>query len=204
MKMDVSLAYKKKPQAELLSFASTVWQKMRDDDQFKHLVAEITILGTKTAAFAAAIAAAQGGSDAQKAAKRVCWDETLEALDILAFLVNIFAKGDELTIKAAGFEVKKAAKSLSEVPMPTDLQVVNEPRTGEISTKWKGCTAAVNYGLRFRVEGETAYQNGTYATACYATIMGLPSKTYVEVCVQAMGTKSLKSEWTEPVSVLVS
>jgi hypothetical protein len=202
--MDVSQAYKKKPQAEQLSFASTVWQKMHDDDQFKHLSNEIAILGTKTAAFTVATAAAQGGNDAQKAAKKVCLTEMIDALDILAVHVNLLAKGDELIIKAAGYEKRKAAKMVSEVPMPTDLQVINELRVGEISSKWKGSDVAVNYGLRYRIEGETEYKNGVYATACSATITGLPSKSYVEVCVQAMGTKSLKSEWTEPVSVLVS
>jgi hypothetical protein len=204
MTMNVSQAYKRKPQAEQLSFASTVWQKMHDDDQFKHLSNEVTILGTNTAAFTAATAAAQGGNDAQKAAKKVCLTDMIDALDILAVHVNLLAKGDELIIKAAGFEVKKMAKSVTEVAMPTDVKVKNEDRMGEISSTWKGSSAAVNYGLRYRIEGETEYKNGVYATACAATITGLPPKTYVDVCVQAMGTKSLKSEWTEPVTVLVS
>jgi hypothetical protein len=202
--MDVSMAYKKKPQAEFSSFATVVGQKMSSDAQFKHLDKEIGILLAKNGAFTLSIAAAQGGNDAQKAFKRQCWDETINALDVLAFLVNIFANGDEQIIKAAGFELKKVAKAVTEVPMPTDFKGKNDERSTEASFTWKGSDAAVNYGLRYRTQGETAYQNGGFATACRVTLTGLTPKTYYEVCVQGLGRKNLESEWTEPVTVLVS
>lgn len=202
--MDVSLAYKKKPQAEFSSFATVVGQKMSSDLQFKPFEKEVGILLAKNAAFTSAITAAQGGNDVQKAAKRLCWDETIDAVDVLAFLVNITAKGDEQIIKAAGFEIKKVAKAINEVLIPTDVKVKNEDRSGEISATWKGNSAAVNYGLRYRAEGETEYRNDVFATACSVAVTGLKPKTYYDVCIQSLGRKNLKSEWTEPVTVLVS
>lgn len=204
MTMDVSLGYRKLPIVEVNSFASSVFQLMTDDARFAFLADKVTILGTKNAAFTAAIAVANRGSEAQRAARRVCQSEMIEALDVLAYDVNGFAKGDEQIIKAAGFDTKKAAKSINEVPMPTNVTAKNETRSGEASSKWKGSTAAVGYNVFYRAEGQTDFKLGVFVTACSAVLTGLTPKTDYDICIQAIGRKGLISEMTDYVTVSVT
>jgi Fibronectin type III domain len=204
MTMDVSVAYRRLPIVKVNSFASSVGELMTNDLRFAPFAPEVALLKASNTAFTVSIAVANRGSEAQKAACQACKVATIEALDVLAFAVNAFSKGDEQIIKAAGFDTKKAAKSINEVPTPTNVTAKNDDRSGEASAKWKGNTAAVSYNVFYRAEGETDYKIGTHATACSAVLKGLTPKTYYDICIQAVGRKGLISEMTDPVTVLVS
>jgi hypothetical protein len=74
---------------------------------------------------------------------------------------------------------------------------------GAIKASWKEQAGAINYGILYQVDGETEWRNGTYTTSKEVVLSGFKSGTIVWIKVYAMGTREIKSDASDPVSVTV-
>lgn len=202
----IVLSYKKLPQAGLNTFASTVYQKMTEDAQFVGLKTWVDALKIANDEFTTALANAFRGNEAQTIAKNKCWDVVIQCLDKLAYEVNGVANGNEEIAKDAGFDVRKAPKEVKEVAMPTNLVALNlNDKTGAVSLSWKcDSTGVVQYAVEYQIQGEETWRNGTYSTSKSVVLTGIEPRSFILVKTRSMGRKELKSDWTQPVGVLVS
>jgi hypothetical protein len=200
----ILLSYKRLSQAELNTFATTVGQKMTDNVQFAPFKNYVEELKATNYLFAVALANAKRGSQEQVAVKNDCLTTVIRCLDRLAHEVNGLADGDTKIGLASGFDVVKSTPTVvTDISMPTNLTVRNAEATGTLKLTWTGNAAAVNYGIEYQVKGEEIWRNGTYSTSQSALLSGLPSGEVVAVKVRGLGRKQMKSEWTEPVSMIV-
>jgi hypothetical protein len=205
MKNVVLKTYKKKSQTVLNSFAFSVQQLMAADPQFASLKLDIDALKMENDAFALALANAVRGGEAQRDLKNDAYAAVIERLDQLAHGVNGIANGDVRVGRAAGFDVISEPKSIDFVSVPTNFKAKNvDDRMGVVKMKWDSDSSVVNYGIEYQVKGETEWQNGTYSTASTMFLSGLPTGVYINFRVYALGRKGLKSDYTEPATVLVS
>jgi hypothetical protein len=197
--------YKKKPQAALNVFASTVQQLMFTDPQFATLMDNIKALKVDNDAFTVAIANALRGSDAQKDARNDAYKVVIDRLDSLAYGVNGIANGDERVARAAGFDTPAERTSIKELPIPTGLEASdNKEQTGSAKVKYDKAKGVVSTGVEYQKMGETAWQNGTFSTGSSAMLTGLDAGAYYNVRVYYIGRKELKSDPSDYVTVLVS
>ena len=202
----IVLSYKKLPQADLNTFASTVYQKMTEDAQFVGLKPWVDALKIANDEFTIALANALRGSEAQTNAKNKCWDVVIKCLDRVAYEVNGVANGDEEIAKNAGFDVRKASKEIKEVAIPTNLVALNlVDKTGAVSLSWKcDTTGVIQYAVEYQIQGEEKWHNGTYCTSKSVVLTGFEPRSFILVRTRSMGRKELKSDWTQPVGVVVS
>ena len=127
-------------------------------------------------------------------------------LNTFAHEVNGVADGNEEIAKAAGFAVKKASKEVKEVAIPTNLVALNlVDKTGAVSLSWKcDTTGVIQYAVEYQIQGEETWHNGTYCSSKSVVLTGLEPRSFILVRTRSMGRKELKSDWTQPVGVLVS
>jgi hypothetical protein len=127
----------------------------------------------------------------------------IDQLIDLADSVEKLAKGDDVVVIAAGFEVRPEPVAIKEISTPTNLSIVNAPKTGEVKLTWKRDYGVVNYGILYQIQGEIEWKNGTYSTTREAILSGFVPGTIVNAKIYALGHRGLKSDATEPVSVMV-
>ena len=205
MKDVVVKTYKKKPQAVLNVFASTVQQLMFADPQFAPLMDSIKALKVENDAFTVAIANALRGSEAQRDIRNDAYDVVIDRLDLLAYGVNGVAKGDERVARAAGFDTPAERSAINELPIPTGLEASdNKEQSGSAKVKYNKAKGVVNTGIEYQKMGETAWQNGTFSTGSTAMLTGLEAGAYYNVRIYYIGRKELKSDPSDYVTVLVS
>lgn len=208
MKDNVSRAYRYKPHPETHSFGTTMYNSMNGNPLFASLKPMVDDFKVSNDAFGIAIANALIGGKPSTIIKKECYDVVIDKMDDIAVEVNKLAKGDEKIIMAAGFEVKSTStRSVDYLETPTGLKADDvKGRKGFIKVGWDKDPDSVNTAIEYQVQGEAdaPWQNGTYSTASSSLVSGLPSGKYVAVRIYSMGRKGLKSDTTEPVTVLVS
>ena len=203
MKKIISRTFKKMPQGKLNSFTTVITTKMTDDNRFIALKPQVDELKTLNVNFATALANASSGGVELTIIKDRCMAAVIDALDDMADDVDKLANGDETIVYAAGFEPRKTPEPISEIEPPKNFTLVNAPKTGEIKAKWKAQAGVVNYVIEYQVKGEEKWQNGTYTTSSEIILKGFNMGSFVSVKVCGVGRKGLKSDFTEPATVLV-
>ena len=203
MKKKVLRSYKKMPQGKLNSFANAVSTRMSENELFVALKTEVDELKVANAAFSTALTNASDGGRPLTIIKDRCMEVVLDKLDDLANSVDKLAKGNEVIILASGFEVTKTPEPIEELTTPKNFEVLNAPRTGEIKASWKPQAGATNYGIQYRLKDETEWKNGTYTSKSQVILKNFEMGDYVFVRIYAIGRAELKSDYTEPVMVLV-
>ena len=142
------------------------------------------------------------------AVKNDAYKAFIVQLDIVADAVDIKAKGDVKIAQDAGFETRSTTpRSIEFLETPTGLKAEDvRGRKGFIKVGWNYDPDSVNTAIEYQVLGEAdaPWQNGTYSTASSTLLSGLPSGKYIAVRIYSMGRKGLKSDTTEPFTVLVS
>lgn len=205
MKKIIKRSYKRMPQDKANSLANVIYQRMKDDLQFAHLLPFVTELKALNTAYEVASGNAADGGKKLTIIKNECFQALLDQLDEVADQVEMMAKGNTKIALDAGFELVAEPKSINSIATPTGLEAENDPdRTGEIIVKWKGDKNVVNFGLEYQKENETVWQNGTFSTSSTAVLKGLEAGVYYNVRIYANGRKGLKSNPTDYVTVLVS
>jgi hypothetical protein len=204
MKKIVSLSFKKYGDADIAQFATNVVNRMTADPQFSSLMPHVQVLHVCDTAFDLAVSnALHGGTQLTKEKNRK-GEELKNQLEVVAIYIEAMAKEDEDVVLAAGYEVKKAGESITEITEPTGLKVLNEDRTGYVKVKWEAVPGAINYGVERKIGDSTVWQNGDYSSAKSTVIVGLTPGTYVSFQVRAYARKGLVSGWSQEVGVWVS
>ena len=202
-----SSEFKKLRQSELSTFASNVVSLMTKDPIFSSLSTDVTALSKCSEAFATALVNNVNGGRLATIEKDKCMKEVLNQLVVVAFLVDVLAKGDEGVIFAAGFSVRKAPTNYTYLAPPTILKAENEKATGVAKIEIEKILGATNYGIEKRtvVDGQpSAWTNGQYTSATRALIENLESNVDYDFRLRAIGSKGLVSDWSSVVRVRVS
>lgn len=203
MKKSISRTFKRMPQAKVSIFSVSIFTRMSENPifiEFKDTVAELKVLNDD---LSIALSNAVDGGRPLTIIKDRCLDAVKSKLDDLADDVDRFSKGDEVIIMAAGFEVRAEPVEIKEISTPSNLVIVNAPKTGEVKLTWKREYGVVNYGILYQLQGETEWRNGTYSTSREVILTGFTPGSIVSAKIYAMGRRGLKSDATEPVSVMV-
>lgn len=203
MKQIVSKSFKRMPQAKLSNFSVTVQTRMSANPLFIDFKTSVDELKVLNDAFSVAMTNAADGGKSLTIIKDRCLEAVKDKLTDLADDVERFAKGDEVIILDAGFEVRTEPVEIKTIDTPTNLAIINAPKTGEVKVTWKKEYGVVNYGILYQVQGDTEWRNGTYSTSREVTLSGFEPGKIVSAKIYAMGYRGLKSDATEPVSVMV-
>ena len=208
MKKTILRTYKTGPQEKGYSLGSNVYQRMNNNAQFANEQLLIDVLKIRKEALEIAKGEASSGDTIKIGIKNVCYKAFIAQLDKVADAVEIKADGDTKIAQDAGFEtVSTTKRSIDFLETPTGLVAADvRGRKGFIKVGWDNDPDSVTTAVLFHVLGEedAPWQNGTYSTASSTLLSGLPSGKYVAVKIYSMGRKGLKSDVTEPVTVLVS
>ena len=208
MAAQVSLAFKKLPDGELVSFSNTVFQRMTAEAQYITLKTYCDDLQPKTAAFTLAIANAILGGTDRKDAKKDCREILIKQLVIVARQIEILADDIDRVITDAGFEARKSTKPdkapIKEIAVPKDVAVKNLDKSGAVRLSWEKVANALNYAIQHKKKEETAWKNGNYNSKGEFIFNDLEADTRYEFQVCSLGPDSLKSDWTMPVGIMVS
>ena len=205
MKKRVKRSYKRIPQANGIAFAKVVGQRIADDPQFVDMLPLGVQLKVVVGTYEVAASNASDGGKKLILIKNEAYTPVMEQLDDLADAVEVFAKGDDIILLAAGFELIAEPKGVNELPIPTGLEVSNNvDRTGVANVKWKSEKGVINTGLEYQKIGETAWKNGGFSSGSSGVLTGLEGGAYYNIRVYFIGRKGLQSDPSDFLTVLVS
>jgi hypothetical protein len=203
MQRTVLMSFKTKPQAEIILFTANVIQKMDGNPDYLVHQEKINALKPISLAFREAFAAASNNDELLNMVKDRKHLDLLKQLEIMAVDVDDIAKGDKEYIVGAGFEVRKEAQALTQLPTPTGFKAFNHEDNGSITLKWDKVPNRLNYAVEMRIVGEQTWQTVALPTLNTCTINGLTRGLHVEFRVRAAGTKNITSSFTRVIDVYV-
>ena len=114
------------------------------------------------------------------------------------------ANESEAVVLAAGFETRKKPTAVTSLTTPTQLEIANEEKNGSVYLSWSAVAGANMYAIEKRVKGTEEWRNGDYRGGKSAILEGLESNVVIEFKVMAIHNSGIKSNWSQPVQVLVS
>jgi hypothetical protein len=207
MRLINSTEFRRLSQAGLATFAHNVVSLMTANPIYSSLLDQVNELKKRADAYSVALTNNVYGGRLDTIEKDRCLKEVLEQLMVMAFLVDVLAKGNESIIVAAGFTVRKAPNSYTALAQPTILKLENEKESGVAYLELEKVEGATNYGIEKRivVGGVPGpWTNGDYTSAATKLLENLTPNSDYEVRLRAIGSKGLVSEWSSIVSVRVS
>ena len=207
MAAQVSLAFKKLPDGELVSFSNTVFQRMTADVQYVTLKAYYDDIQPKIAAFTLAIANAILGGKDRYDTKKDCREILIKQLVIVARQVEILADDIERVMTDAGFEARKTKgdkPAITQVDVPTNIKVKNLDKSGSVMLTWEKVANGLNYAIQHKKKEEIGWKNGNYNSKGEFVFNDLEADARYEFQVRSLGPDSLMSDWTMPVGIMVS
>lgn len=205
MKKRIKHAFKRMTQAKGVAFAKVIVQRVMEDPQFVGLVSKGEQLKITIATYEVAAANASDGGKKLILIKNEAYTPIMEQLDDLADAVEALAKGNDVIILAAGFELMAEPKAVNELPIPTGLELKNDPdHTGVAFVKWTSERGVTNTGIEYQKVGTTEWKNGGFSSASTAILTGLESGAYYNIRVYFIGRKGLQSDPSDFLTVLVS
>ena len=204
MKKLIVLSFKQMNDADLAKFTTDVRTKMKADAQFAVLKPFVSDLDVCADAFdVAGTNATNGGSMFIKEKNRK-FDGLTDQLTKTAVQVEIIADGDEDVALAAGFEVVKPAKPITELATPANLSVINVDRSGSVKLTWASVAGALTYAVERKESADGVWLNGDYSSAKSLILSNLKPGTNITFRVRALGRKGLVSEFSQEVSLWVA
>ncbi|HRO42762.1 MAG TPA: fibronectin type III domain-containing protein [Flavipsychrobacter sp.] len=124
----------------------------------------------------------------------------------LSWYVDGIAKGNEATIHLAGMVAAvRGPRRYDTLAAPIDM-MAESPYTGTIKLRWKGAHNAKSYAVEYCPDPITGTQwhNGTYNSGANAVLEGFETGKKYWFRVRALGSQSMKSDWSDPICHLVS
>ena len=211
MEHKVSLAFKMLPQAEFISFSTTVYESMSTKNQYLDFKPLVDTLKTSNADLVTAVAnAKQGGTD-RITAKNKCLALVTKQLVKLANEVEDLANEteDSSIITEAGYLLRSTFRNekpaLTEIKTPTNVSVLNiVDKPGAVRLTWKKAENAINYAIQHKKKDDTAWKNGNYNNNPEFIFNDLDLGSQYDFQICTLGPNSLKSSWTIPVSTWIS
>jgi Fibronectin type III domain len=197
----INFSFRQFNDPKLFMFSNVIIQRLKNDPQFTSFQPQLEALTTACAAFTVILADPQ----ARRMAKDARRDDLLAVLNLLAPVVEVFAKGDVAIEEASGFDTRKNTISkITSVDAPTNFSVLNTERSGEVRLSWKTADGALNYTAEYRLKDQTVWQSGNFTTKRELLLSGFEPGTYLEFRVRTLGRGELKSDWTPVVGVWVA
>ena len=204
MKSSVVFTFKLLPQAEKAEFAANVITKMTADPQFVSLLPQVENLKTAYEAYQAAASKATDGGKSATLEKNAKLEEMVYQLSTVARYVDVLANEKEAIVLAAGFETRKKPTAVTSLTTPTNLEAINAEKNGSVNLSWAAVAGADMYAIERRVKGTEEWRNGDYRGGKSAILEGLETNVVIEFKVLAIHNSGIKSNWSQPVQVLVS
>ena len=204
MKSSVVFTFKTLPQAQKAEFTANVIAKMTANAQFVSLLPQVEILKTAYEAYQVAATKANDGGKSATLDKNTKLEEMVYQLSTVARYVDVLANESEAVALAAGFATRKKAESVTSLSTPTILEVVNAEKKGSASLTWEAVAGATIFAIERRVRGSEEWRNGDYRGGKSAILEGLESNVVIEFKVMAIHLSGIKSNWSQPMEVLVS
>jgi hypothetical protein len=196
--------YRTLPQNEAADFAETISGRMAKDEQFQPMLPVVNELKVALQAFKDARSEAEKGGEDRTLEKNNKLEIMREKLDTVGMQVYAFAAKRESIILAAGFNVRKKGTHVSSLTTPIGLSGRDVEQEGCAEIWWQAVDNAVNYSIEVRT-GDGEWKNGRSSTRPNSTIIeGLEKGKYWEIRVRAMGRNYLESNYSQPITILVS
>ena len=204
MKSSVVFTFKSLPQAEKAEFTANVIAKMTANPQFISLLPQVEILKSVYDAYQAAASKASDGGRSATLDKNAKLEDMIYQLATVARYVDVLANESEGIVLAAGFATRKKPVAVTSLNTPTILEAINTEKKWSASLTWESVTGADMYAIQKRVKGTEEWLNGDYRGGKSAILDGLESNVIIEFMVRAIHNSGIKSNWSQPIEVLVS
>lgn len=207
MKKILLNAFMKLGQDALAVYAFNVITLMTSDEQFASLSLDVAELKRCYDAYSEALKNNVNGGRMTTAEKNK-WNKAVKMqLSSVAALVNNLAKGDEVIIMAAGYDVNKTPESYDSLDAPFVRKLINESTNGLVTVQVTKVLGATNYGIEKRIKPETeetVWMNGEYSSALTFQICNLTGGKTWQFRFRGIGNKGLVSPWSSVVETMVS
>ena len=204
MKSSIVFTFKLLPQAEKAEFAANVITKMTADPQFISLLPQVENLKTAYEVYQVAASKASDGGKAATLEKNTKLEDMVYQLSTVARYVDVMANESEAIVLAAGFATRKKPVAVTSLTTPTQLEATNAEKDGSAFITWGAVAGANMYAIEKRVKGTEEWLNGDYRGGKSALLEGLESNVLIEFRVRGIHISGIKSNWSQPVQVLVS
>lgn len=199
----VSLSFSRLPDSEFSDMVVTVVTKMTNNPSYPNPVEDLQVLAANNNTFVAQIAAAaQGGTflTAQKDATRALLDGQMRAL---AAYVDSIAKGDLAVLLSSGFKSISTDRTRQPLVKPTVLNIDNFAST-QLMLKLSPVRNARSYEVRIKQSALDWKQAGIYTKARGILLEALTPGQVYEIQARAVGGTTGYSDWSDPVSRMVT
>lgn len=176
---------------QLVDKSKFIEERMQGNLAFPDPVPALADITTARTALEDAITAAMDGGRTATAIRRARAKELELLLGQLAGYVSSIAEGNTLAILSSGFEVRRTASPVGELPAPVGLEASISAFAGRVDLRWKPVKHAVAYQVfknGMDPADATAWQLAGISTRSSFRITGLApaSTTWFRVC--AVGT----------------
>ena len=197
------LGLDQKRDTELDDYAQDKITKIDAEVAFAGVTPSTASVGTLKDEYVAALAAADGGDEADTAYKNQKRKELEEALTLQAWDISRIAGGDIVLFLRSGYEAKKQGSPTPPLDEVTTIIFRDYGKNlGELVPDWNTIANARMYEVR--VSTDITDMEGTViktetASASKIALTGLPEGDIVYIQVKALGSRNKKSEWSSPV-----
>ena len=211
MPLSISVGFKKHKDDRMVSFATTIYERMLADAKYLALKPAYDDVKAAVTAYSIAIANALNGGKDRLADRDDAKDVLVNQLSNLARKVEDACGDNARFITDAGFEVRTtvrgpkertAKESVTELATPV-LKVTNDNRKNFAKLNWSEVPHTLTYAIRMKKKEETPWQNGNYNDANQFIFDNLDSETVYDFTICAIGSNNVKSEWSPVASVWV-
>ncbi len=207
----VSRGFKSYTDAKIVTFASTIYERMSSDNQYITLKPFVDDVKVKKDALVTGIALAVRKDQDRRDEKNAFKIALINLLDKIAHKIEDLVEEREnnsRVITDAGFEVrnttKKEKEPVTELDMPVFIAKDVDKKAGWASLTWGKVLHALTYAIRHRKKSETVWQNGNYNDKGEFTFTNLEPDNVYEFEICALGPDGISSGWTGATPIYVS
>jgi len=195
-RIQISLSFIQGTYGENEEFCQQVVMKTDGVVRYAELQPQVDIVKPLLVAFVNAVAAASDGGKLLTQAKLNAKADLLAAMEDMAAMTKVFAKGDKTYVTEAGFELrKKGVKSDGPLDRPEWSYLKRGILSGTVEGEVKNFPKGVNeLGIKHSDDGWATERNGTYSSGKKFVLSGLDPKKEVEVKICFLGTFQRKSD----------
>ena len=196
MRIQISLSFRKGTYGEIEEFCQNVISRTDGVPAYNELQAQVDIVKPLLTTYDNAVVAAIDGGRLLTLAKLKGKNDLLDAMEDLASLAKVSAKGVPSYATNAGFQLKKkSVRSNQPFPKPEWNYLKRGVLSGTVEGEIKNLPVGVKeVGIKHSYDGWTTEENGTYSTGKKFVLAGLEVRKDVEVKVCFLGTFQRKSD----------
>ena len=211
MPLSISIAFKRHKEDRMISFATTIYERMSADAKYLALKPTYDDVKAAVTAYSTAIANALNGGKDRLADRDEAKDVLVNLLYSLSRKVEDVCGDNPRFITDAGFEIRTVGRgakertvkeAVTELATPA-LKVTNDNRKNFAKLDWPEVVHTLTYAIRMKKKEETVWQNGNYNDVNQFVFDNLDSESVYDFTICAIGSNNVKSEWSPVVSVWV-